>query len=136
MIITRGYGPCATTSSGIGSGYIELEGGWQLVAIPIKYGYWSVVDHKHVHDDVTLAKFENYVLNQIEDKYGSGIIEVANTFTGDAQMFYSYVVDVTPTDSIHNFKLMYEDTSGDEVTGFWVKVVGNSPPYLISWGNI
>ncbi len=134
MIITRGYGPCQST--GTSSGYIELESGWQLIAIPIKYGYWSSVQHKHVHDGVTLAKFENYVLDQLDDKYGSDIVEVANTFTGDAQMFYSYVVGVTPTDSIHNFKLMYTDTPGDEVTGFWIKIIGGNSPYTISWGDV
>jgi len=136
MIITRGYGPCSATSSGICSGYVELEGGWQLIAMPVKYGYWSSIEHKHVHDNVTLAKFENYILDQITDKYGTGIVEVANTFTGDAQMFYSYVVGVTPIDSIHNFKLMYTDTTGDEVTGFWIKVIGSTPPYVISWGEV
>ena len=53
-----------TTSSGMGSGSIEIEPGWQLLAIPIQYGYWDNVFHIHVHDDITVAKFKNYVLGR------------------------------------------------------------------------
>ena len=82
---------CAgATVSGIGgSGSIQLEQGWQLIAIPIIYGYWDSTLHEHVHDEITTAKVENYVMDQIEDLYtnvsgttASGveeIVEVANT---------------------------------------------------------
>jgi hypothetical protein len=59
------------TSSGIGSGSIQLEYGWQLVAIPIEYGYWSTATHEHVHDGTTRANFANYVKDQIEDLYAT-----------------------------------------------------------------
>jgi len=29
------------TASGIGGGSIQLENGWQLISIPIEYGYWG-----------------------------------------------------------------------------------------------
>jgi len=124
-----------TVSGGIGSGSLELENSWQLVSIPIQYGYWDFVTHQHIHDEVTVAKFKNYVLDQITDLYGTDIVEVANTFTGDAQMFYSYVVGSTPESSPHNFSLCYEDGVNKEFSGFWIKIVGSSSPYIITWGS-
>jgi len=127
---------CEATSSGIGgSGSIELEFGWQLAAIPIDYGYWESTTHKHVHDDITVAKFENYVLDQITDLYGSGVVEVANTYPGDLQAFYSYVVGSTPESSPHNFNMVYDDGGNKEISGFWIKIIGGSAPYTITWGE-
>lgn len=132
---------CDVTSSGIGGdGSIQLEFGWQLIAIPVVYGYWDDTAHEHVHDDVTVAKFENYVLDQIDDLYAtvSGIetiVEVANTYTGDQQAFWSYVVGSTPTSSPHNFQLVYDDSGYNEISGFWIKIIGPSAPYLITWGE-
>lgn len=127
---------CDTTASGIGGhGSIQLEFGWQLIAIPIIHGYWDSTAHEHVHDDITVAKFENYVLDQIDDLYGTGIVEVANTYTGDQQAFFSYVVGSTPTSSPHNFQLVYNDSGHNEISGFWIKIVGLSAPYTITWGE-
>jgi hypothetical protein len=135
------------TVSGIcdGSGYIQLEFGWQLIAIPVIHGYWDDTTHAHVHDDVTVAKFENYVLDQIEDLYTnvsgttvSGveeIVEVANTYTGDEQAFFSYVVGSTPTGSPHNFQLVYDDVGYNEISGFWIKIINAGAPYNITWGE-
>lgn len=126
-----------TTVSGgtcFGRGTIELEKGWQLCAIPISEGYWDAVGNTLVHDD-TVAKFKNYVLDQITSLYGLGIVEVANTYTGDQQAFYSYVVGSTPESSPHNFQLMYEDGPNLEISGFWLNIVGDSGPYSISWGE-
>ena len=129
------------TVSGIdGSGSIQLEFGWQLIAVPIRYGYWDDTTHKHIHDDVTVAKFENYVLEQIDDLYAtvSGIetiVEVANTYTGDNQFFWSYVVGSTPNSSPHNFQLVYDDSGYNEIAGFWIKIIGPNAPYLITWGE-
>lgn len=119
---------------GTGSGSIELELGWQLCAIPIQYGYWDSSSHQHVHDDVTVAKFKNYILDQIEDLYGtvSGV-EVANTYTGDAQEFYSYVVGSTPESDINNWQLVYDDGIYKEVSGFWIKTTISG--MIISWGE-
>jgi hypothetical protein len=125
-----------TTASGtnFGKGSIELEQGWQLVAIPISLGYWDSAEHKLVHDGTTVAKFKNYVLDQIEDLYGSDLIEVANTYTGDQQSFYSYVVGSTPETSPHNFKLMYDDGGNMEIAGFWIKSLSASS-ITITWGE-
>jgi hypothetical protein len=130
---------CDATTSGIGGyGSIQLEYGWQLIAIPIVNGYWSSVDHKHIHDDITIAKFKNYVLDQITDLYGHNIVEVANTYTGDAQEFWGYVDDPimpTPESSKHNFQLVYDDGLSKEISGFWIKIIGPLAPYLITWGE-
>lgn len=137
---------CDATASGIGGyGTIQLEYGWQLIAIPIMYGYWDSTAHEHVHDEITQAKFENYVLDQIEDLYTnvsgttvSGveeIVEVANTYLGDNQFFWSYVVGSTPTSSPHNFRLVYEDGGSQEISGFWIKIIHPEAPYLITWGE-
>lgn len=126
-----------TTSSGVSdSGSIELEFGWQLAAVPVEYGYWDSASHAHVHDGVTRAKFKNYVLDQIADLYGTGIVEVANTYTGDQQAFYSYVVGSTPESSSHNFQLVYDDGANREISGFWIKIIGGDSPYIITWGNV
>ena len=126
-----------TTVSGgeLGNGTIELEYGWQMVSIPIEYGYWDTTTSGHIHDGSTPAKFKNYVLDQITDLYGSGVVEVANTYFGDNQFFYSYVVGSTPENSPHNFELVYDDGGNKEITGWWIKVIGNSAPYIISWGE-
>jgi hypothetical protein len=126
---------CVASGTGIGSGSIELEYGWQLASIPIGYGYWDSTTHAHIHDDVTVAKFENYVLDQITDLYGSGVVEVANTYLGDVQEFYSYVVGSTPPSSKHNWQLIYDDGIHREVSGFWIKIIGGSAPYVITWGE-
>lgn len=120
--------------SGIGGeGLVELDYGWQLIAVPIKYGYWDTLTHKHVHDNTT-AKFKNYILDQITDLYGPGIVEVANTYLGDLQAFLSYVVGSTPESSPNNFNLVYQDGDSQEVSGFWIKIIGNNHPYTITWG--
>ena len=127
---------CDATVSGIGgTGSIQLEFAWQMVAIPIRFGYWSATLHEHVHDDSTVATFENYVLDQIDDLHGTDLVEVANTYPGDTQAFFSYVVGSTPTSSPHNFQLVYTDGASQEISGFWIKVVGPSAPYLITWGE-
>lgn len=139
MLITRGYGAVPTTVSGGGAdqnGYIQLEAGWQLVSVPIDKGYWDTPTSAHIHDDITEAKFENYILDQITDKYGADIVEVANTFLGDVQAFYTYVVGSTPTGSPHNFEMVYNDSGFMEITAFWIKIIGPDAPYLISWGEV
>jgi hypothetical protein len=125
-----------TTASGtnFGKGSIQIEQGWQLISIPVTYGYWDSTTHSLVHDDVTVAKFKNYVLDQIEDLYGVDNVEVANTYTGDQQAFYSYVVGSTPETSPHNFNLVYEDGANMEIAGFWLKSI-NPNNMLISWGE-
>ena len=126
---------CDATASGIGGyGSIQLEPGWQLISIPVRYGYWSSSTHEHVHDDTTTAKFKNYVLDQIEDLYGPGNVEVANTYPGDLQEFLSYVSGSTPSTSTHNFQLVYEDGPHLEISGFWIKMTTTSG-IIITWGD-
>ena len=128
---------CDTTASGIGGyGSIQLEPGWQLISIPVKYGYWSSSTHEHVHDDTTVAKFKNYVLDQIEDLYGSGNVEVANTYPGDLQAFLSYAPGppATPSTSPNNFQLVYADGPHLEISGFWIKMTTTSG-IIITWGE-
>jgi len=129
--------PCDATASGIGGyGSIQLEYGWQLVAVPITRGYWDSVQHKHVHGDTeSVARFQNYILEQIEDLYGVDIVEVANTYPGDLQAFLSYVPGSTPHTSPHNFQLVYDDGSSKEISGFWIKIKGVAAPYTITWGE-
>lgn len=118
---------------GLDSGSIELELGWQLCAIPIQYGYWDNVTHQHVHDNVTVAKCKNYIIDQIEDLYGTGKVEVVNTYIGDVGAFYSYVVGSTPEGSVHNWQLIYDDGSYREISGFWIKTLDSG--MIISWGE-
>lgn len=134
-ISTLGYDFYSDVCEAEGSGSIEIEQHWQLCAIPREFGYWSSVTHAHVHDGVTVAKFKNYVLDQITDLYGTGKIQVANTYTGDQQAFYSYVVGSTPESSPHNFSLLYTDGVHREVSGFWIKSLSVTP-MVITWGDI
>lgn len=137
FVATSGYQlwPCeAVAISGTcGYGSIELEEGWQLIAMDVRYGYWDSSTHQHVHDGTTVAKFKNYVLDQIEDLYGTGKVEVANTYTGDQQAFYSYVVGSTPDSSPNNFQLVYEDNGNYEISGFWIKTLASGID--ITWGE-
>lgn len=133
----KGYqlAPCESTSSGIGgSGSIELEYDWQTCAIPVQYGYWDSVTHKHIHDGVTQARFKNYVMDQIDDLYGPGAVEVANTYPGDLQAFLSYVVGSTPPSSPNNFQMVYADGPHLEISGFWIKMTTTSG-IVITWGG-
>ena len=126
-----------TTVSGtgaFGSGTIQLEYGWQQAATPVEFGWWDSSTHSHVHDGTTVAKFKNYILDQINDLYGD-IVEVANCFTGDAQQFFTFIPGSTPESSFNNFQLIYNDNTHMEISGFWIKIIGTSGPYVISWGQ-
>ena len=67
--------------------------------------------------------------------YGTGIVEVANTYIGGNGFFWNYVVGSTPTASPHNFQLAYVDNTFVEYTGLWIKIVGAGAPYVITWGE-
>lgn len=129
------YGYTETTISGsYGSGSIQIEQGWQLIAVPVEYGYWDSTAHNHVHDGSTVAKIKNYVVDQIDDMFGTDKIQVANTYTGDNQFFYSYVYGSTPESSPHNFQLIYNDGGNMEVSGFWLYSL-SATPMTIVWGE-
>jgi len=119
----------------LSSGIIEIESGWQLISIPIQYGYWDI-GTGHVHDGTTPAKIKNYLVDQIEDVQGvqcNTLIEVFNTYPGDVGGFLSFVPGVTNPLSSNNFPLIYEDGSYKECLGFWVKNISGSP-FTIVWG--
>jgi hypothetical protein len=125
-------------TEGISKGCIEVEPNrWQMVCIPIQYGYWNKIVHKLIHDGITTAKIKNYVIDQIEDVYGVNadtMIEVCNAYIGDNNFFYNYVVGVTPELSIHNFELGYQDSSCIEWTAFWIKSI-HPTSFNIIWGE-
>lgn len=123
------------------SGSIQIEPNrWQLVSIPVKYGYFDKNIGKIVNDGVTRAKIKEYVIDQVEYKYGppEQFIEVCNAYIGDKNYFYSFVVGFTNPASEHNFPLIYLDYDSndnitrEEITGFWIKSISNQP-IIIEW---
>lgn len=130
------FWPCDTTTSGIGGyGTIELEYGWNLIAVPILYGYWDTTTSGLIHDESTIARIENYIIDQLDGLYGTGTVEVSNSWVGDNQYFYSYVYGSTPSSSPHNFPLVWDDGGRNEILGVWIKIVGPAAPYIMYWGE-
>lgn len=111
------------------SGTIEIEPGWQQIAIPSVFGYWDTTLNVLVNSGGVRARIKNYVIDQLEDKYGAGCIEVCNAFPGDEQRFLSWRPS-TPDDNEHNFYLMYLDGTNYEHTGFWIKSLFGTPMIL------
>lgn len=111
---------------------------WQMVAIPVQYGYWNKTTHQHVHDEVTISDIKNYIVDQIEDTFGvpaGDMVEVINTYIGDVHKVYNYVCGVTIDESEHNFPLAYIDNEKVEYCGLWIKSI-HPVPFTISWGII
>ncbi len=120
-------------------GILEIEPGWAMLAIPIHYGWWDKVEHRHVHDGVTVATIKNYVVDQIEDVYNvqaSIMVEVFNTLVGGQGNYWNFVPDITNESSPHNFLLEYKDQDVDsyEVTGFFIKSIYQST-FELKWGE-
>ena len=146
-ITTAGYDfftePCTesgTTSSGIDGGYIDIEPGFQMISIPITYGFWNSTTHEHVHDGTTIATVYNYIVQQIEDIYGVNgdtMIEVFNTLVGGQGNYWNFVTGVTNPASPHNFQLAYLDpgAGGYEYTGFFIKSIYFTN-FTIQWGDV
>lgn len=118
---------------------IEIEQNrWQMITIPIRYGYWDKTTHDHVHDDTTIATVKNYIIDQIEDVYGvpaNTMIEVINTYVGDVHKMYNYVCGITIDSSEHNFPLAYMDSGKVEYAAIWVKSI-HPTPFNIKWGEV
>ncbi len=142
-LVSAGYnlweGDCVTTS-GIGGGYLDIEPGFQMISVPITYGYWDSTTHQHVHDDITIATIYNYIIQQMEDIYsvdGDTMIEVFNTLVGSQGNYWNFVPGVTDPASSHNFQLSYYDSGagGYEYTGFFVKSI-HPVSFTIQWGDI
>lgn len=125
MWLGRVLPPEEALVSGLQEGTIELEPGWNLIAVPAVYGRW---DGSTVVHDGSRAKIKEYVVDQLESLYGAGIVAVANSYPGDLGYFLSFVPGSTPASSEHNFYLMREDPLGQwEPQGFWIKITGTQP---------
>lgn len=104
-------------------GTVQIEPGvFQLISIASRYGYWNPSTNEIVRDS-TVARVGGYVVDQLEDKYGSGVVEVCNAYIGDENAFRNYIPGSTPQESTNDFPLMYYDTElGQyEPVGFWLK---------------
>jgi hypothetical protein len=102
---------------------INIEPGWQMITVPVVYGYWDISTHEHVYDENVIARIKNYIFDQIEDLYGSASDKIAiyKTYIGDTQKYYNYIGGVTPDDNENNFPLAWIDDSDNvEYTSFWV----------------
>ena len=126
----------------LSSGLIEVDPDrWQIIAIPMEYGFWDKTQSKIVNDGVTRSKFLNVVIDQIEDVYNvpaSDLMIVANAYIGSINQFYNFVPGLVTESSVHNFPLVYLDDdflTGDnikkEITGFWIKA--KEMPFKIKW---
>lgn len=139
------FGSCATSGGDAKlSGSIELEPNvWQLVAIPVQFGYFDSSGGVLVHDKSTPATVYNYVIRQIESVYGKPaeqLLSVCNAYIGDDNFFRSYIPGFTAETSPHNFPLVYVDDDAPdgevrrEVVAFWVRSIHTSP-IIITWGE-
>lgn len=131
--------PCPTVS-GVGGGYVDIEQNWQMLSLPVRWGFWSSTEHRHIHDGVTPATIYNYVIVQIEDLYGVSadtMVEVCNTLIGGQGNYWNFVPGITNPLSPHNFQLSYFDPgAGDyEYTGFFIKSI-HSTSFTIQWGDV
>jgi hypothetical protein len=130
------YSNYSTSSIYVGEIQIESDR-WQLITVPVIYGYWDTSNHVLVHDGVTIARVKNYVLDQIEDIMGNPVqsyIKVVNTYIGDNNYFYNYIPGVTNPLSTHNFPLAYLDGDRVEYVAFWIKSIHTSD-IIIKWGE-
>lgn len=119
-------------------GEIQIEENrWQMITIPVIYGYWDDVYHQIVNDNTTIATIKNYVFDQIGDIMGGPVqnyIQSAHTFIGDNNYFYNYFPGITNPLSTHNFPLSYVDGGRLEYVAFWIRSI-HSSPIIIKWGE-
>jgi hypothetical protein len=115
------------------SGTVDIEPMvWQLIAVPSRYGWWNSTTHALVYDN-TIAKVAEYVIDQLEDLYGTGCVTICAAFPGDVNAFLSFNPASTPRNSVHNFDLMYlEEDMSFETNGFWLKS-NNMDPMVLSF---
>lgn len=133
--IYSGYG---YPSQSIFYGEIEIEPDrWQMITIPVVYGYWDNINHQHIHDGQTRSTVKNYLLDQIEDIMGDVVqnyVKVVNTYIGDNNFFYNYIPGITNPLSAHNFPLAYFDGDRIEYVAFWLRSI-HSENIVIKWGE-
>jgi hypothetical protein len=133
--IYSGYGYPAMS---VYSGEIQIEPDrWQMITIPVMFGYWDTSSHQLIHDGMTTAYVKNYLLDQIEDNMGSPIqnyIRVVNTFIGDNNYYWNFVPGVTNPLSVHNFPLAYLDGERVEYVAFWLRSI-HTDNIIVRWGE-
>lgn len=114
-----------TPKSTFYQGEIEIEPQkWQMIAIPVKYGYYDIVENTIKNSTTIRAKIYNYVIQQLEAVYNTqseNLIESINTHIGDSGYYWNYIPNFTPEASEHNFPLIYVDNSREEIVPFWIK---------------
>ena len=138
-LVTKGMiVPTSSSSTIATSGSIEIESNrWQMISIPVKYGYFDTVNEEIKISDSVRSTIYNYVVTQLETLYSDNIenlVEVINTYVGDNDYFYNYVPGFTPIASEHNFPLTYIDGIRDEIVPFWIKSkVGYN--MVLEWGS-
>jgi len=124
-LVTKGMIVPKQTSITPGLSEIEIEANrWQMVAIPVKYGYFDTVSGEVKSSTTVRAKIYNYVVLQLETIYSDdfeNLVEIINTYIGDNDFFYNYVPGFTPENSEHNFPLVFEDGTRQEIVPFWIK---------------
>jgi hypothetical protein len=130
-----GYGYPAMS---VYSGEIQIEANrWQMITIPVMFGYWDSTNHQLVHDGQTVANVKNYLLDQIADNMGSAAenyISIVNTFIGDNNYYWNYIPGVTNPLSSHNFSLAYLDGDRVEYVAFWLKSI-HTENIIVKWGE-
>ena len=139
-ILFKECGDGSGTGTASMTGKIQLQPGWQLIAIPTVHGYWDTVSGAIVKD-TTVSTVKNYLLDQLAFKLGvtydtlNQHVEVLNAYRG-GQLSQNFVTGFTPDTSVNNFRLCYndEESSDMEFTAFWIKVVSPTDPLpIIEW---
>jgi len=122
-LVTKGM--ISPRKGGLLEGEIEIEPDrWQLISLPVKYGYYNIIDNEIKRSKTVRATIYNYVVTQLETVYSDDIenlIGVVNTYIGDNNFFWNYVPGFTPEESEHNFKLIYDDGPREEIVPFWIR---------------
>lgn len=122
----------------IEKGIVEIEPDrWQLITIPVQFGYFDTTSGGLVHDWTTVARIKEYVCDQIEYKLGgsaSNYIKIANCYIGDEDMFRNFVPGVTNPSSSQNFPLAVMDGANLEYTAFWIRSIYPSS-IQVEWGE-
>lgn len=128
IVYAKGRGPH--------KGEIEIEPNvWQLLVVPVAYGYFDTNTGKIVNDKDTPSTIKNYVMDQIEYIEGNpaeNYVEIANAYIGDENAYRGYIPGLTDPDTTQNFPLGYIDGDKLEYTAFWIKSIHNST-ITIEW---
>lgn len=122
--IITDYVCICSSSSGVCMGWdkVEIEPGWQMIATPVP--------------DTKIKSIIDY----LESKYGPNCIGACVTLIGGLN-YRNYVPGVTPSDSPHNFPLIYIDQDlpdnekYEEIVGYYIKNITTDTLILENiWG--